>query len=386
MKILYVAHEGKMGGASKSLAVLAGHMAEKGHDVTVLMPFEKCELKEQLARTPQIHIISLFYSWWQYPARAGKVTSLAFIAGYALNWIAKLRLLWKFRGTRFDIVHSNSSVINIGAFISRITDAKHVWHFREFGEPDLGTRYIMGRKHSMNYVAKRTDRVIYISRAIQKYYGSWLDEKLGVVIYNGIGVDYLQTKEPEDSCRDGKVHFLISGALQKGKGQECAIEAARILRERGITGYEVVIAGRNINQYQTVLEDMVHRAHLEDQVSFAGFVTDMAALRRKSDVELVCSDREAFGRVTIEYMCNFMPVIGSANGGTTELIQNGYNGYLYEPENYDELAEYMGRLINNTGLLENLGKNARKFSEQFSIKRNAEKIYEVYKEVENEKV
>lgn len=387
MKILYVAHEGKMGGASKSLAVLAGHMAEKGHDVTVLMPFEKCELKEQLARTPQIHIISLFYSWWQYPARAGKVTSLAFIAGYALNWLAKLRLLWKFRGTRFDIVHSNSSVINIGAFISRITDAKHVWHFREFGEPDLGTRYIMGRKHSMNYVAKRTDRVIYISRAIQKYYGRWLDEKLGVVIYNGIGVDYLQTKEPEDSCRDGKVHFLISGALQKGKGQECAIEAARILRERGITGYEVVIAGRNINQYQTVLEDMVHRAHLEDQVSFAGFVTDMAALRRKSDVELVCSDREAFGRVTIEAMMASNPVIATDSGANPELILPDRNGMLFSCGNARALADCMEACIREPGKVWRMGQEAYRFASfGFSSEKNADLIEKLYIRLLQEKV
>ncbi len=97
------------------------------------------------------------------------------------------------------------------------------------------------------------------------------------------------------------------------------------------------------------------------------------------------SKKEAFGRVTIEYMCNDMTVYGSNSGGTTELIQNEYNGYLYEPENYVDLAECMSKLIDNTELLRKLGNNARDFAEQFSVKNNAEKVYEVYKELDNGK-
>lgn len=379
MKILYVAHEGKMGGASKSLGVLAKHMADRGHDVTILMPFKKGELQEELKQYPQIHTISMFYTWWQYPARAGKTTSMAFIIGYSVNWIAKLRLFHKFCRKDFDIVHSNSSVINVGAWISRITGAKHVWHFREFGEPDLGTKYILGLKRSMRYVNRHTDKVIYISRAIQNYYGQWLKKSLGTVIYNGIGRDYEQVKQQKDYCRNGKVHFLISGALQKGKGQECVIEAAALLEKRGIADYDVIIAGRDINQYQAVLKQMVQSIKLEKKVHFAGFVRDMTELRRKTDVELVCSDREAFGRVTIEAMMASNPVIASDGGANPELVRQNENGMLFPCGEPEALADSMEYFIKHQSKVWEMGQKAHDFAASgFSSDKNADLIEKLY--------
>lgn len=46
-------------------------------------------------------------------------------------------------------------------------------------------------------------------------------------------------------------------------------------------------------------------------------------MRKKIDVELVCSRSEAFGRVTIESMMSSNPVIGANTGGTKELIIEG---------------------------------------------------------------
>ena len=53
-----------------------------------------------------------------------------------------------------------------------------------------------------------------------------------------------------------------------------------------------------------------------------------------ADVILVCSQWEAFGRITVEAMLTGKAVIASANGGTTELIKDGENGLLYTYGNY----------------------------------------------------
>ena len=44
----------------------------------------------------------------------------------------------------FDIIHSNSSVIDFGGYLSRRLGVRHVWHLREFGYLDYGLKSMFG--------------------------------------------------------------------------------------------------------------------------------------------------------------------------------------------------------------------------------------------------
>jgi glycosyltransferase involved in cell wall biosynthesis len=72
----------------------------------------------------------------------------------------------------------------------------------------------------------------------------------------------------------------------------------------------------------------------------------------------MCSDAEAFGRVTVEALKSGRPVIGTRSGGTPELICDGVNGFLFEPGNARQLAAALRRLASEPGLLERLSNNA----------------------------
>jgi len=117
---------------------------------------------------------------------------------------------------------------------------------------------------------------------------------------------------------------------------------------------------------------------LEKYVELAGYRYDVEMLLRKMDVGVMSSYKEAFGRVTIEYMSNYMPVIGTATGGTKELIENGGNGFLYDLGNSIDLLEKMERFINEPYLIKDMGLRAREFSEKFSAETNADNIYRIY--------
>ena len=73
----------------------------------------------------------------------------------------------------------------------------------------------------------------------------------------------------------------------------------------------------------------------------------------------MCSDAEAFGRVTVEALKSGRPVIGTRSGGTPELIADGENGFLFEPGKAQELASAMRRLAIEPGLLAQMSENAR---------------------------
>jgi glycosyltransferase involved in cell wall biosynthesis len=71
------------------------------------------------------------------------------------------------------------------------------------------------------------------------------------------------------------------------------------------------------------------------------------------------SHAEAYGMVTIEAMASGLPVIGTKNGGTPELLENGELGLLVEPKDERQLAEALGRLYADQKLRSALGVKAR---------------------------
>jgi glycosyltransferase involved in cell wall biosynthesis len=92
------------------------------------------------------------------------------------------------------------------------------------------------------------------------------------------------------------------------------------------------------------------------------FTDDPYSYFASSDVALMCSGCEAFGRVTVEAMKFGKPVIGSRAGGTRELIRDGWNGLLYEPGNPEDLAAKISRLSDHRQLLAQMGVNAKAWS------------------------
>ena len=382
LNILYIAHEGHMGGASKSLVALAKIMMSRGHKVTVLIPFRNSEMENKLKENG-IKTIAVLYTWWQYPENEGKFIKYAYKLGYMINPIALEQIYRKLEKEKIDIIHSNSSVLDIGMKLSEKMNVPHVWHFREFGKEDLGIEYTKGKEKSMKIINQSHSRLIYISNAMQKYYSQWLKQDKGQVIYNGIGAEYLLEK---NTCGRAQIRFLISGALQPGKGQECAIKAAAILKKQGITNFRICIAGRSIADYDKKLRKLCEKEAVTDIIDFAGFVSNMQELRKKSDIELVCSKREAFGRVTVEAMMSSNPVIASRSGANPELIQEGKTGFLYTLDSSEELADCMKKFLLNPELIYKMGKQAYCMAkDKFTAEKNAIQIETLYYDILMEK-
>ncbi len=72
-------------------------------------------------------------------------------------------------------------------------------------------------------------------------------------------------------------------------------------------------------------------------------------------------------------------VIASKVGGIPEIIQDGYNGILFQPENIEELAEKIIDVIDGRVDVEKVRRNARKtVVEKFDWKIGAKQVYEEY--------
>ena len=74
---------------------------------------------------------------------------------------------------------------------------------------------------------------------------------------------------------------------------------------------------------------------------------DVIALYGQMDIFLFPSDKETFGIVGIEALYNEIPVVASSVGGKQDYIQEGYNGYLFENNNFDEMIVKVEKLLSD---------------------------------------
>lgn len=377
MNIVYFAHESRLGGANLSLLGLIEEM-RRDNNVYVIVPIKTGFLVDELKKReiPYLYVHSF---WWMLAPAGNTMCTFLKKNVYRVlvlyNYLCALYLSIIIKKWRVDIIHTNSSVINTGSIVAHLLKIPHVWHIREFGQEDFNFFSVWKYNRICRYINLHSDKVIAISKAIYEKFEDKIDVEKLVIIYNGIGEKYLQEKKAVKEKGD-TINFLISGRISQEKGQEEAINAIKILKQKGYKNVHLYIAGPG---NQSALVKLIEQKEIKDKVTFLGVVSEMCDLRKNMDVELVCSKCEAFGRVTIEAMMSSNPVIGTNTGGTKELIREGENGYLYELGNVKELAERMQFFLENPDKMSELGRKAYSFSKnRFSQKRNAELIGEVY--------
>jgi len=381
LSVVYIGHERKMGGASFCLVTMAKEMKARGHKVCVVLPFDKCPVAEALKREG-IKVCPVFFGWWMEPSYWGWWMKGCFQLLYWLEGIAVRRISRIIRKEKADIVHSNSSVIDVGCRAAMRCSVPHVWHFREFGDLDYRLTFIKGREKSLDFIRKAKSSNIFISKSLREYYSDLPDEgMLNCVIYDGVSKEYLNYSEGK--WKKDRIFFLISGNFQRNKRQDVVTKAVKLLKDEGINGFRVIMAGgiadtRDSRLYHEELLEFIRRNHL-DCIEMAGHVSDMNALRRKVHVEIVPSVMEAFGRVTVEAMLSGNPVLASDTGANLELIEEGKNGWLFKEGDAEDLAKKMKTILENREQIGQMGRQAYREAEgKFLSDRNTEEVERFY--------
>jgi glycosyltransferase involved in cell wall biosynthesis len=88
----------------------------------------------------------------------------------------------------------------------------------------------------------------------------------------------------------------------------------------------------------------------------------------------MCSDAEAFGRVTVEAMRAGLPVCGTDAGGTPEIIDPGVNGLLSPAGDADALAANLMALESDEDLRRSLAVRAMETARPFRRDRYGDEL------------
>ncbi len=186
--------------------------------------------------------------------------------------------------------------------------------------------------------------------------------------------------------KDKTIVLFVSTIIPR-KGVEYLVRAANIVvNQMGCKDVLFLLKGRvpekeYLKIIQTLIEDYKLRDNVILMLEYIPY-EDVKKLYIASDIYVLPSLEEPCPTSLLEPLACGKALVGTNVGGIVTMIKNGWNGFLVEPANEEQLAEKIKYLLDHPEKWGEMGRNSRKFAvEEFDWNKIAERYLEVYKEV-----
>lgn len=234
------------------------------------------------------------------------------------------------------------------------------------------------------YIYLHSDAIVVYGEHVKKYLVSEgvAPEKIFVAYHatdNGFYGSEIQASEKDALLKDLNVPaehkiVLYLGRLEESKGVEYLVRAFAQLPRPDVT---LVIAGTG--SLRDDLQKLAVELNIQHKVRFTEYVPiESAPLYYNTAFVYVLpsvtldTGKEPWGLVVNEAFNQGVPVIvteavGAAAGG---LVQDGVNGFIVPERDSGALADSLKRIIENPGLQQTLGENAKRIIAEWDYQRN----------------
>lgn len=345
MKILQVITNLTSGGAEKLIYEIAPRMKEAGHQVDILVLFDKNNIYIEDLEKLGLKIKSLSYNSRFNP----------------LNLIKLIRFIKK---NKYDIVHTHLFPALYFSAIATFFYSKTKFFYTEHSTNNKRRKYKVFR-FIEKIIYSRFDKIICISNKTEENLRNHIkcsSERI-LTIENGIDLEKFQNAFPierkkiHESLKEKDILITMVGRFSPQKDQLTLIRAMKNLPLH----YKLLLVGEGVLQEKCKKE--VELLGLNNRVLFLGIRRDVANIFKSSNISVLSSIWEGFGLVAVEAMATGIPVIGTNVEGLKEVIKN--DEYMFKLGASKELAEKILKIINfknNKQQKEYLEENSKKYS------------------------
>lgn len=229
-------------------------------------------------------------------------------------------------------------------------------------------------RYATKQIVKQASLFLPVSQQLGRDVNQWVTEKPFTNVPNVVNTELFHVKNEPKAATFQFIHVSNQAPVKNIEG---LLEGVRILaRQR--QDFNVMMVGARNEYYMQLASDlsMVHFIGEVEYDSIATYVTQAQA-------GILFSNSESQSCVVLEWLCAGLPVISSAVGGVTELI-NEDNGLLVASGNSQALAEAMQHLMNHYGNY-NRGEIARTAAATYSYEAVGLQLVELYSELNTSK-
>ena len=363
LKVLMLSHSSEIGGgAERSMLDLFDHWAKQGliepefiirHPVKNMAP----ELKK---RGWKYHPV--YYTNWSQRNLSRRAEDVFRNARENTKAVQKIQEI--IRKVKPDVVMTNTIVSPWAAIAAYFERVPHVWFVREYGDADHRHIFEIGREKMFEDIGTMSDLVVTNSQTLGRYVAEYIQNTSITTVYTPFDLNALEEKAsqsaPNPFVDDSSLKLVITGRIAPSKGQHEAAKAVGELNRRGVNAELCVIGDAAEAGDDERLKETIAHYGIEKKVHLVGHQPNPLAIVKYADIGIMPSHREAFGRVTFEYMSVGLPIVGADSGATPELVEDGKNGYIYTLSSATSLASKLMKYAKDPTLIEKHGNYARK--------------------------
>lgn len=379
-----------IGGAEISVQRVAEKMVQKGHDVFVITTNIKRNRCEEQINGVRIYRLGLSNIYSPYSS----VKQSIFLK--PLYWLINLWSPYSYIAIKGilktelpDVVHINNyRGLSLSVFsVVRDLNIPLIFTAHDYATICLKTNLLNNKgkicknpsklcklhNNAVKYIVQHKPDVVlapseFTIHMLKKNH--IFENSRSIVVPNAIEIG-----KPSHFQKDYKsIDFLYVGSLSKHKGVDVLISAFKELEFTNIT-LHIVGTGNYSENIKKIAND-------DPRIIFHGFVSEseLSYLYKKANVTVVPSIwYEPFGLIIIESFKHGTPVLGSRIGGIQEIIEDGYNGFLFEPGNVLELRKKLKYLIESPSELTKLEAGAFQGVHNYDLNTHVSKLEEIYK-------
>lgn len=338
------------GGAERVMTTLANAWADRGSDVT-LITFDNSSAPPFYPMNPRVKLQRLGIS-------GNSWTKAAAIR----NTISRV---WKLRRaiqkSTPDLVLSFLDTTNVTTILALLGTGIPVV-VEEHTDPaqkNLGQRWVRLR----NVIYPRADRVVVLSEQSRSYFSDSIKQKTSI-IPNPIVVE--PATEPFRGSTQRRT-LIALGRLGPEKGFDLLVDAfSRLAAE--YPAWDLVIWGDGA--LRDDLTTRVSTLGLSDRIALPGLTQQPHEELRKADIFVMSSRREGFPMALGEAMaCGLAVISTDCPSGPRQIIRDGIDGILVEPENPAALATAMRNLMSDESLRQTFAARAPEVLDRFGLER-----------------
>lgn len=329
------------GGGGVAAHALAKGLIQNGYEVDYLTSGFK-----DLPRHEVVDGIHVYRVW--VPGRRELATAnMVSMASYLLSAFWKGVQLCRKHDYAFVNTHFVVPTGPLGWILSKLFGIKNILsiHGGDIYDP---TKKLSPHQHwyyrvAIRFLLNNADRVVAQSTNTKQNAVEFYNPKRAIEIIPLAYEARAFSKVPRATLglENDTTYLMGIGRLVKRKGFETLIKALTFLD----SGIKLIIVGEGPER--AFLEGEITKHNLHDRVQLVGSVSDEEKFQylAVANVFVLSSVHEGFGIVVQEAMQVGIPIVATNNGGQTDLIRDGVNGYLVPVGNAQLLAEAVQKTL-----------------------------------------
>jgi len=226
----------------------------------------------------------------------------------------------------------------------------------------------------MYRIAFRSANLVFFqNREDEKYFTKKVDiPDLRTAILPGSGIN-ISAFKPKNYVKNKEFTFIMVARLLVDKGVEEFVEAARILKKKGVKARYLVYGRIDKNHKRAVPVNKLKKWIKEGVIEYKGVSDNIAEPIGQSDCVVLPSYREGTPRTLLEGGSMAKPLIATNVPGCNDVTINGYNGLLCKVKDSNDLALKMEEILSMpVTRIRAMGQNSRrhiamKYEERFVV-------------------